>query len=136
MEGIGWLMNGFLVVMTILLVIMAIATKDWYKAIPFGVSALALFASAVVLEVMTSKMSCPAPVGQTEAEKDFYQVRWEEETTEGTTLVVARDNSGKFYLSEFNEPLGVKKFLVVKEGKFKPLRGLLEKEKVSPSKNP
>ncbi|TSC95109.1 MAG: hypothetical protein CEN87_121 [Parcubacteria group bacterium Licking1014_1] len=134
MESIGWWMIVVLVVMAVLLIIMAIATKNWYRAIPFGVGAFALFAGAVILEVMTSKMSCPAPVGQTEVEKDFYQVSWEEETTEGTTLVVAKDNSGNFYLSEFNEPLGVKKFLVVKEGKFKPLRGLLEKKNPPSSK--
>lgn len=110
---------GILVAVAVVLIALAVASREWQRLV-LGGSAFGLFVIAVVLVVMTNKPSSPASsVGSTG--KDFYQVLLEEETSKGTTIVVAKDSSGKFYVSEFNEPLGVTRVLVVDKEKFRPL---------------
>lgn len=121
MELLGWLMSGLLVIMVTMFVTAVTTTGEWRKAIPFGLGVLVLLAGVVVLWfATTNKPFSPAPsVGPTG--KDFYEVVLEETTITGKTVVVVKDSSGRFYVSEFDEPLAVKKILVVNQDKFKPL---------------
>jgi len=109
-----------LFVLGVLFIFFATSAKDWHKATPFGVGALALIAGAGILASAINKPPAPASdIGLTG--RDSYQVMLEEKTTTGKTLVVVRDSSGKFYASEFDEPLGVAEILVVSKERFKPL---------------
>jgi len=128
MEIVGLFTAVMMILMALALTLLAATTKGGRKTIP-GAGALILIAGAVVLGIMTVKSSCPAPAPNAVVEKDFYQVIWEEKTTSGKTLVVVKDSTGEFYFSEFDEPLAVKKVLVVEKDRFKPF---LTAEKPAP----
>ncbi|MEK7061756.1 MAG: hypothetical protein AAB957_00650 [Patescibacteria group bacterium] len=117
---------GILIVLAVLSITygfaIGISTKSWHRVVPFGCCALALFfASFMILKGMIDKPSSPTSnVGLT-AGKDFCQVIFEEKTANGKTVVIIKDSSGNLYVSEFDEPLGVKKILVVEKERFQPL---------------
>jgi len=120
MEIVGVFTAVMMILVAVALILLAVATKGWRKTIT-GVGALVVLVSAGILGIMTGKiMSSPAPAPNAVVEKDFYQVIWEEKTIGGKTLVVVKDSAGEFYFSEFDEPLRMKKVLVVEKGRFKP----------------
>lgn len=122
MENFGWLAIGFIVAMAIVSTVagFVISTKGKTNgAILFGLCSLALFGGALVISFVISPSSPASNIGTTG--KDFYQVVWEGKTTNGKTVVIVQDSLEKFYVSEFNEPLGVEKVLVIEKDKFRPL---------------
>ncbi|OGZ64998.1 MAG: hypothetical protein A2812_01890 [Candidatus Staskawiczbacteria bacterium RIFCSPHIGHO2_01_FULL_36_16] len=133
MEIVGLFTAVMMILMALALTLLAVATKGWRKTIP-GAGALILVAGAIVLGVMTVKLSYPAPAPDAVVEKDFYQVIWEEKTVSGKTLVVVKDSAGEFYFSEFDEPLGVKRVLVVEKDRFKPFLPAEKPEQLKPQK--
>lgn len=124
-------MTCILVVSAILfatLTIFCIRNKEGWRAVPFGLGAGVLFAIALMLGGVHPVAPNADKIG-----KDFYQVMWEEEVSEGKTVAVVKDSSGKFYFFEFDKPLAMEKILVIEKERFQPLL-LPKKEAGTPSK--
>lgn len=74
--------------------------------------------------------SSPAQqAAQTPNEKDFCEILNEIRNPDGTVIVIVADSEGQPKWGEFQEALGVKKVLVVREDKFKPFTPTKEPEK-------
>ena len=120
MENLGWLAIGFTIAMSVACAVagFVVSVKGGQRAIPFGFGAFVSFGGAMVIWFVISPS--PAPNIDTTG-KDFYRVVWEGKTTNGKTVVIVQDSSEKFYVSEFDEPLGVRKVLVIEKDRFRPL---------------
>ncbi len=109
--------------------------KNFFSRILFALFALmSLFAGGTGIAMAVTMSPCQAqPVREATNERDFYQILLEEKTPDGKTAVVAKDSEGQLHFGEFQEPLGVKKVLVIGKGRFRPLFPQ-EQEKKAPTK--
>lgn len=126
-----WLLIGLLIVLAVLLIGLAVAIGNESRAIPFVVGALAMIAGAATMWFATSKPSSPSSI-VTLTEKDSCPVILEEKISGGKTIVVAKDSSGKFYVSELDKPLEAQNSVVLMtldDGSFKLLLRQQPKEK-------
>jgi hypothetical protein len=119
METVGLFVVAMMILAAVALVLLVATTKGWRKAIPgAGATMLILGATVLVALMMLSSRAPNVSPALDFAEKDFCQVVWEEKTNEGKVIVIIKNSAGNLLFSEFDEPLGAKKILVVEKGRF------------------
>lgn len=134
MESLSLVLGSLVaVVAAILAVMLGIAgyKNQWRTGVTTltVVSLILVALMGVALGLMPSvKKTAPYSSQLPPKEEYFYRVRWEGETKDGKTLLLAEDSSGVLYWAEISEPLGVKEVPVMAKEKFKPLLPLPEEK--------